>query len=83
MIRRSRDASRDWQAGATVERGTVIIALGAAALSGIVVAALAIMVESSPDDRSALVALRRADSARPLCSAQTEPPQPLPDLAKR
>jgi hypothetical protein len=83
MILRSRDASRNWQAGATLERGTVIVALGAAALSGIVVAALAIMVESSPDNRTALAALRGADTARPLCRSVAGPTQPLGDVARR
>jgi len=83
MILRSRDASRNWAAGGTVDRGTLIVALGAAALSGIVVAALAIMVESSPDDRNALAVLRGANAASPLCRSQIEPPQPPEELAKR
>ncbi|HVO17208.1 MAG TPA: hypothetical protein VMV26_18445 [Alphaproteobacteria bacterium] len=83
MILRSREASRNWQTGATIDRGTVLVALGAAALSGIVVAALAIMVESSTDDRNALAVLRGANAASRLCRSQIEPPRPLEELAKR
>jgi hypothetical protein len=83
MILRSRDASRDWQTGTTVDRGTLLVALGAAALSGIVVAALAIMVESAPDNRNALTVLRGAGAASPLCRSQIEPPRPPEELATR
>jgi hypothetical protein len=82
MILRSRDAARNWQEGATVDRGTLFVALGAAALSGVVVAALAIMVESSADDRNALAVLRGADAARPLCRSPLEPPRMPGELAQ-
>jgi hypothetical protein len=76
MILRSRDASRNWQAGGPIDRGTLLVALGAAALSGIVVAALAIMVERSPDDRNALTVLRGADAGARLCRVPVETAQP-------
>jgi hypothetical protein len=67
MISRSRIALRNWAAGGTTDRGTVIAALGIAALTGIVVATLAMVFEKSVAAREASTAVQVIGDASPIC----------------
>lgn len=69
MVLRSDEASKNWAKTATIDRGSVAFTLVAALLSSTVVAALAIMVETSPDNREVLDALRGAGESSWLCEA--------------